>query len=373
MNNTDATNGQSFYFAGAPTEITTRGNSNAPSNNSLTSTEVENNSTNAGSSTTSDTNLNASQNRKGKSKKKTQSQPRSKHWCFTLNNYTETDIDRLSQLRNTPEVYLIYGKEVGESGTPHLQGFVSFPSRKRLNQVISVLGQCHCSIARYITQSIQYCKKEGDYTEFGTAPTGRGGRTDLAKFKEYVKANKGKNIRLQDIREEHSVVYARYPRFCKEYINDNKETKLVDPHPLRTWQANLASQLAREPDKRKIIFLVDLVGNSGKSWFFQYHNQLHKHNSQIILPGKKADMAYTLKDDNRVVMFDCPRSKQGEFIQYDFLEEVKNGYVFSSKYESGIKRFKPPHVVVAMNEFPDMEKLSQDRYEIIELRGSSES
>ena len=68
-----------------------------------------------------------------------------------------------------------------------------------------------------------------------------------------------------------------------------------------------------------------------------------------------------------MVLFDCPRSKQGEYIQYDFLEEVKNGYVFSGKYEPRIKRFKVPHVVVAMNEYPDMEKLSADRYNIITI------
>jgi len=78
-------------------------------------------------------------------------------------------------------------------------------------------------------------------------------------------------------------------------------------------------------------------------------------------------MAYTLNETNRVVFFDAPRSKQGEFVQYDFLEEIKNGYVFSGKYESRYKRFNPPHVCVAMNEYPNMQMLSEDRYTIIEL------
>jgi len=78
-------------------------------------------------------------------------------------------------------------------------------------------------------------------------------------------------------------------------------------------------------------------------------------------------MAYVLDPLSKIYFFDCPRSKQGEFIQYDFLEEVKNGYVFSSKYESRNKVFPSPHVVVFMNELPDMTKLSKDRYEIIRL------
>lgn len=64
---------------------------------------------------------------------------------------------------------------------------------------------------------------------------------------------------------------------------------------------------------------------------------------------------------------DAPRSKQGEFIQYDFLEDVKNGYVFSTKYESRVKTLDNVHVVVNMNETPDMSKLSADRYHIIDI------
>lgn len=285
--------------------------------------------------------------------------PRSKHWCFTLNNYTDEDLLRLSSLRSTRDLYLIYGKEVGETGTPHLQGFVSFPSRKRLNQVIQALGQCHCSIARFISQSIEYCKKEGDYTEFGIPPKGKGQRSDLEAFKEEVKNGMRS---LEEIREKHSSVYAKYSKFCKEYVRDNEKPAPIEALPLRPWQQDLYEELKKPPDDRGVLFLVDVKGNTGKSWFFRYYNDLHPKDSQIILPGKKMDMAYTLQTGKRVIMFDCPRSKQGDFIQYDFLEEVKNGYVFSGKYEPEVKKFPSPHVVVAMNEAPNYEMLSEDRY-----------
>lgn len=118
------------------------------------------------------------------------------------------------------------------------------------------------------------------------------------------------------------------------------------------------------PNKREIIFVVDVTGNIGKSWFAHYYCDIHS-DSQIIIPGKKADMAYTIETGKRVFFLDCPRSKQGDYIQYDFLEELKNGYVFSGKYESRLKKFRTPHVVVMMNELPDMMKLSEDRYTIL--------
>lgn len=113
--------------------------------------------------------------------------------------------------------------------------------------------------------------------------------------------------------------------------------------------------------------MVDKKGNQGKSWFAQYYYQTHPGTCQIIVPGKKADMALVINPDCRVFFFDCPRSKQGDFIQYDFLEELKNGYIFSGKYESCMKRLETPHIVVLMNEEPDTHKLSKDRYKIINL------
>lgn len=290
--------------------------------------------------------------------------PRAKHWCFTLNNYVQTDLDRLSTPIEGVD-YLVYGKETGASGTPHLQGTVCFQSRKRLAQVVTAVGQAHCSVTRFLTQSIEYCKKDGDFIEWGNIPnTGSKDekRSDLEEFKASVKEGVTSMVVL---RELHSNVCAMYPRFVKEYIDDVKEKVLVPAHPLRNWQADLNATLLHEPDARSIIFVIDRTGNQGKSWFARYYDDIHD-NAQIIVPGKKADMAYTI-EDNRVYFLDCPRSKQGDFIQYDFLEELKNGYVFSGKYESRTKKFKVPHVVVLMNELPDMSKLSHDRYKIIEL------
>lgn len=154
--------------------------------------------------------------------------PKAKHWCFTLNNYTQADIDRLSMPINGTD-YLIYGKEVGTSGTPHLQGTVCFQSRKRLQQVIETIGQAHCSVTRYLAQSIDYCKKDGDFLENGVVPAiaqgkGEGKRSDLEEFKASVKEGVTSE---KELREIHSSVCASYPRFVKDYIDDNRETVQV--------------------------------------------------------------------------------------------------------------------------------------------------
>jgi Putative viral replication protein len=289
---------------------------------------------------------------------------KSNSWVYTLNNYTDDDVSRLSAL-GLGVTYVCFGKEVGDNGNPHLQGFVQFHSRKLMDAVKRYVGaRAHVEVARDIPNAVEYCKKEGDFHEVGEwedkAPPRR---SDLDDFKKAVKDGVHD---LAKIREDHSEVYAKYPRFCLEYIRDQFKTKELASHPWRPWQEELNGILNREPDDRTVHFVVDRVGNMGKTWFAHYYTQVHQ-NCQVIQPGKKCDMAYALKPNIRVLFMDAPRSRQGEIIQYDFLEDVKNGHVFSTKYESFVKSLPKCHVVVMMNEHPDMSKLSVDRYKIIVL------
>jgi len=287
----------------------------------------------------------------------------SPNWVFTLNNYSDDDVARI-QAGSDDIVYVVAGREIGEGGTPHLQGFVRFKTKRRLAAVKSFVGErAHCECSRNLNASITYCKKDGDFFEVGQLDRKPGSRTDLDGFKEAVASGM---FDLRQIREEHSEVYAKYTRFCLQYIDDHRPEREQEVFPLYPWQATLSEALKRDADSRTITFVVDLVGNKGKTWFAHYFCSLHK-NCQVLLPGRKVDMAMTLDPDVRVLFLDAPRSKNGEYIQYDFLEDVKNGYVFSSKYESRIKKLGKVHVVVLMNEQPDMTKLSLDRYNIINL------
>lgn len=145
-----------------------------------------------------------------------------KNWTFTLNNYTNDEIASLASAGD-PVAYIIYGKEVGESGTPHLQGFVSFLARRRLEQVKALIGQrAHVEVARIVPNAIEYCKKDGDYTEHGSPPGGAGSRSDLDAFKEAVKSG---IVSRKELRETHSEVFAKYARFCVEYLQDNEPQK----------------------------------------------------------------------------------------------------------------------------------------------------
>lgn len=285
------------------------------------------------------------------------------NWVFTLNNYDDNDIERLASLSDKVQ-YLVYGKEVGESGTPHLQGFVRFRTRCRFGRCKNLIGiTAHIEVAKDPLAAIEYCKKDNDITEIGSLDVQPGRRTDLDEFKDDVKAGV---VDPKELREKHSEVFAKYRSFCMSYIIDNAPKKIMPEHVLNDWQREMKEYLETTPDQRKIRFVVDYKGNTGKSWFSYWYAQQNEK-CQVLCPGKYADMAFVLRMNINVLILDCPRSKQGDFIQYDFLEHCKNGHVFSPKYESVVKQLDDIHIVVMMNQMPDVSKLSADRFQIIEL------
>jgi len=285
-----------------------------------------------------------------------------KNWIFTLNNY---DDDEVAALSTKPDGvrYIVFGKEVGESGTPHLQGFISFDKKQRIRKVKSVVGErAHLDVARDPAAAVSYCKKDGDYFETGIPPLAKGQRCDLESFKNAVKAGE---TSLKRLRENFSEVCAKYPRFVCNYIDDQVDAAPVPDHELYGWQLNLKIELETEPDDRKIIFCVDLEGNQGKTWFAKKWCQDHD-DSMMIESGKKADMAFSIRTNIRYLFVNCTR-EQSDYLNYSFLESVKDGLVFSPKYESRVRYLNKLHVVVMMNQRPDMNKLSLDRYVIIDL------
>lgn len=82
--------------------------------------------------------------------------------------------------------YWIIGREVGDSGTPHLQGYASFRGRHTFKYVRDKLGaRCHIEGARGTArQNREYCSKGGNYVEGGVINEGKnnGARDEQARL-----------------------------------------------------------------------------------------------------------------------------------------------------------------------------------------------
>lgn len=264
-------------------------------------------------------------------------------------------------------IHLIFGKEVSESGTPHLQGYVRFSKRKRVATVKKVIGdEAHVEVARNPVAAVQYCKKDGDFVEFGSWVSEQGKRSDLCEIIQLVQEGHTKPRWWILNNPEY---FNKYEHFISKCVTHLPEPVAVPGHPLRAWQSQLWEWLRYQPDNRHIMFIVDFQGNYGKSWFSRYYQERFPETTQILGAGKFSDLTYAYKPTTRVCFMDVPRSRCDNF-PYPFLEKLKDGSMLSSKYESTTKTFNPPHVVVFMNELPQFTKLSIDRYLIRILQPS---
>jgi len=99
-----------------------------------------------------------------------------RRFCFTWNNYPETAEQRLREFYDAKNpVYMIVGKEVGESGTPHLQGYIHLKERMSFKKMKDKFPTMHLEKAKgNAEQNKIYCSKEQNFFELGTCPKGAG-------------------------------------------------------------------------------------------------------------------------------------------------------------------------------------------------------
>lgn len=290
-----------------------------------------------------------------------------RRYCFTINNWTQADVDRLDAL---DVKYLVYGRETGESGTPHLQGFVIFGNSVSFNVAKTRIGaNAHIEETRGKSQqAAEYCKKDGDFVERGQLPSSQGQRSDWDEYREWIVDDLGRIPSRHELVLRFPKLYARYKRACLDYAEALAPApRLTESTPRFGWQTRVAGIVAGDPSPRVINFVVDPTGNSGKSWMCQYFLTEYPERTQVLRIGKRDDLAYSIDIEKDIFLFDVPRN-QMVFLQYSVLESLKDRMIFSPKYESSFKILRMiPHVVVFCNEEPDESALSQDRYNIITI------
>lgn len=68
----------------------------------------------------------------------------------------------------------------------------------------------------------------------------------------------------------------------------------------------------------------------------------------------------------RIVIINIPRNNKN-FVSYTGLEEIKDMFFFSGKYESGMVSGASPHLIVFSNSPPDYHKMSLDRWVVHQI------
>ena len=98
--------------------------------------------------------------------------------------------------------YIIIGDEIGESGTPHLQGYIQFSSPTSFNTIKHHIPQGHIEKAKgNARQNFEYCSKQRIMFERGERPA-QGKRKDIDTIKEYIETTTNPN--MSDIIDNHA-------------------------------------------------------------------------------------------------------------------------------------------------------------------------
>jgi len=248
-----------------------------------------------------------------------------KFWCFTWNNYSVKDIVDLERACKLYTKEYCFGEEVAPStGMKHLQGFIAFKSRARPSK-LKLSDKIHWEVALSNRDNVaNYCSKDG-------------------------------------------VIYTNM--VWEEPLD------LLDPKDFYEWQKTVYELILTKANKRTINWYWDKKGGCGKSEFAKL--LCAKHNA-IKVSGKSNDIFCGISKFHeekkyypKIVIVDL--SRDASVVNYSALEDVKNGHVFSGKYESHQMLFNSPHVIVFANFPPDESKLSADRWVIEEILDDSSS
>lgn len=295
----------------------------------------------------------------------------SRRVCFTINNPTIEEIVLLDvHLDSDLVTYAVYGHELSSTGTPHLQGFAIYSAPTRLRSLSrDHFQRAHLEPARGTSQQARdYCKKDGDFREFGVFPDGGGRRNDLAAIIEWAdefQSRTGAAARSPDVAIAQPVAYIRYPRLVRALFHRQPAVEF-DRGERRRWQHELEHALTNvEPDDRTVKFYVDEEGAKGKSWFCRYMLATYPQRVQLLGVGRVADITYAIDITKSIFLFNIPRQTM-EHLQYRVLEMLKDRVIFVTKYQSETRIIRHKvHVVVFSNEYPDMNKMSVDRYDVV--------
>lgn len=146
---------------------------------------------------------------------------------FTWNTYPDDVADQLTKLPD--HTYLVYGYECGESGTPHIQGYVEFKEKVGFNTLKKRFPKVHWENRKGTSQQASdYCKKEGNNIfEEGTM-SAPGKRNDLDKVREQLKSD---DATLRHITE--TATSCQSIRFAQIYLNYHEQQRNFKP--IVTW------------------------------------------------------------------------------------------------------------------------------------------
>ena len=197
----------------------------------------------------------------------------------------------------------------------------------------------------------------------------------IEKTNEYkAKITLGKEVYL--ILGEGEVLEQALPEEMKDaldiYIKQAPEVNQSNVE-LKPWQKDLLEYM-NHPTQRQIIWIVGKSCGEGKSWFQKYVKSVYgtrKVVSGINLRANTASICHVLSKQPLstadIFLFNIGKAKKKtDAVNYEVLEDLKDGDAFAAKYNSQQLKIRTPNVVMVFsNEGPDTNQLAIDRWKLL--------
>ena len=198
------------------------------------------------------------------------------------------------------------------------------------------------------------------------------------EFKEMIE--KGKVV--YEILGKGEVVEKALPKDMKDALDlyVMQGNNFIDEKAeLKPWQAELLEEI-KNPTDRHIIWVVGKACGEGKTWFQKYLKSLFGTRRVVYGINIKANtpsICHVLSKQSLatvdIFLFNLGKSKQKfDVVNYEVLEDLKDGAAFASKYNSQQLKIKTPNVVMVFsNEKPDTKQLAMDRWKLFYIENGS--
>ncbi|QDJ95269.1 replication-associated protein [Capybara virus 31_cap3_4029] len=247
------------------------------------------------------------------------------HWHFRFSNYEKHHIDGLDALFREICSDWVFQEEIGKEGTPHLQGAIRLKKEMRWT-AFSPDKRIHWEPQISLNNNT-YCCKNDDTKKVG-------GRVCF-----------GGSYRPKE--QEYKCV-----------IN-----KFYD------WETEICNILKQEPDNRTLYWYWEENGCAGKTTFQKYIFTHYKN--VMMLSGKGSDMkngivTYIKNNEQtpKIILINIPKSIDMNYVSYSGIEEVKDMFFYSGKYEGGMVCGPNPHIIIFANREPNYNLFSPDRWKV---------
>ena len=188
--------------------------------------------------------------------------------------------------------------------------------------------------------------------------------------------------KIYEMLGEGVVSYQALPREMKEgvdlYMENQADFRDVGNVELKPWQESLL-EYVQQPCDREIFWVVGQEGNEGKNWFQKYVKSwlgarrvvtgidIKANNASIFQALRKCPIATA-----DIFLFNIGKSmKQFDKINYDALEQMKDGEPFASRYNSQQLKIRVPNVVMVFsNSPPDVNELAKVRFRVFNINNN---